>query len=142
MRKQRCMISAFVFATQIVQSLYFLNPKFQAYIHLLLPYSLVCVGPGRKPRRPVFSQRGSNILLTCYIFISFIIILLGNKTGYPLWPCHSISSMYLSLFCSVRQSILSLSCHIHVVCYYNVLAMLYITVMSLHDHYLIGILFH
>ena len=23
-------------------------------------YSLVCVGPVRKPRRPVFSQRGSN----------------------------------------------------------------------------------
>ena len=31
--------------------------------HLLLPYSLVCVGPGRKPRRPVFSQRGSYV---CY----------------------------------------------------------------------------
>ena len=29
------LISAFVFATQIVQSLYFLNPKFQAYCHLL-----------------------------------------------------------------------------------------------------------
>ena len=49
------LISAFVFATQIVQSLYFINPKFQASSHLLLPYSLVCVGPGRKPRRLVFS---------------------------------------------------------------------------------------
>ena len=29
------LISAFVFATQIVQSLYFLNMKFQASIHLL-----------------------------------------------------------------------------------------------------------
>ena len=28
------LISAFVFATRIVQSLYFLNPKFQAYSHL------------------------------------------------------------------------------------------------------------
>ena len=27
--------------------------------HLLLLYSPVCVGPGRKPLRPVFSQRGS-----------------------------------------------------------------------------------
>ena len=27
--------------------------------HLLCLYSPVCVGPGRKPRRPVFSQRGS-----------------------------------------------------------------------------------
>ena len=28
--------------------------------HLLRLYSPVCVGPSRKPRRPVFSQRGSN----------------------------------------------------------------------------------
>ena len=53
------LISAFVFATQIVQSLYFLNPKFQASSRLLWLHSPVCVGPGRKPRRPVFSQRGS-----------------------------------------------------------------------------------
>ena len=53
------LISAFVFATQIVQSLYFLNPKFQASSYLLWLYSPVCVGPGRKLRRPVFSERGS-----------------------------------------------------------------------------------
>ena len=52
------LISAFVFAIRIVQSLYFLNPKFQASSHLLWLYSPVCVGPGRKPRRPVFSERG------------------------------------------------------------------------------------
>ena len=46
-----------VFATRIVQSLFYLNPKFQASCHLLWLYSPVCVGPGRKPRRPVFSQR-------------------------------------------------------------------------------------
>ena len=45
------LISAFVFATKKVQSLYFLNLKFQASSHLLLLYSLVCVGPGRKPER-------------------------------------------------------------------------------------------
>ena len=54
------LISAFVFATQIVQFLYFLNLKFQASSHLLWQYSPVCVGPGRKPRRLVFSERGSN----------------------------------------------------------------------------------
>ena len=70
MRKQRrrsaaaCAVtaqlfSALVFATWIVQSLFYLNPKFQAFSHLLWVYSLVCVRPGRKPRRPVFSQRGS-----------------------------------------------------------------------------------
>ena len=54
------LISAFVFATRIVQSLYFLNSKFQVSSPLLWPYSSVCVRPGRKPRRPVFSERGSN----------------------------------------------------------------------------------
>ena len=53
------LISAFVFATKIEQSLFFLNPKFQASSNLLWLYIPVCVGPGRKPRRPVFSQRGS-----------------------------------------------------------------------------------
>ena len=41
--------SAFAFATQIVQTLYFLITKFQASSHLLELYSLVCVEPGRKP---------------------------------------------------------------------------------------------
>ena len=47
------------FATRIVESLFFLHPKFQTSSNLLWLCSLVCVGPGRKPRRPVFSQRGS-----------------------------------------------------------------------------------
>ena len=55
------LISVFVSATQIVQSLYYLNPKFQSSSHLLWLYSLVCVGPGRKPQRPVFSERGSYV---------------------------------------------------------------------------------
>ena len=36
---------AFDFATQIVQFLYFLNPKVPASSHLLCLYSSVCVGP-------------------------------------------------------------------------------------------------
>ena len=48
-----------VFATRKVQSIYFLNPKFQASSLLLWQYSPLCVGPGQKPRRPVFSQQGS-----------------------------------------------------------------------------------
>ena len=43
------LISAFVYATQIVQPLYFLNPKFQASRHLLWLYSPGCAGPGRQP---------------------------------------------------------------------------------------------
>ena len=53
------LISAFVFASRKIQFLYFLNLKFQPSGYLLWSYRLVCVGPGRKPRRPVFSQRGS-----------------------------------------------------------------------------------
>ena len=37
------LISAFVFATRTVLSLYFLNPKFQASSYLLWLYSPVCV---------------------------------------------------------------------------------------------------
>ena len=44
------LISAFVFDTQMVQSLYFLNTKFHASNCLLLLCSPVCVGPGRKPQ--------------------------------------------------------------------------------------------
>ena len=59
------LISAFVFATQIVESLFYLNPKFQASSNLLWQYSPVCVEPGREPRRPVFSRRGSIIKVGC-----------------------------------------------------------------------------
>ena len=58
------LISAFIFAKQIVQSIfmYFLNPEFQASSPHVQLYSLVCVGPGRKHRRRVFLQRGSYYL--------------------------------------------------------------------------------
>ena len=55
------LISAFVFTTQIVQSLYFLNSKFQASSHLLRLYSPVCVGPGRKPEHR-FSHNEAHIV--------------------------------------------------------------------------------
>ena len=43
------LISAFVFATRIAQSLYFLNTKFRASSCFLILNSPVCVGPVRKP---------------------------------------------------------------------------------------------
>ena len=55
------LISASVFATQLVQFLYFLNSEFPVSSHLLHLHSLVCVRPGRKPRRPVFSRHSSHI---------------------------------------------------------------------------------
>ena len=54
------LISAFVFAIRIVKSLYYLKLKFQASSHLVWLYSPVCVTPGWKPLRTVFSQQGSN----------------------------------------------------------------------------------
>ena len=53
------LISVFVFATRIVQSLHFLNPNFQVSSYTQWLRSPVCVGPGRKPRRSVFWRRGS-----------------------------------------------------------------------------------
>ena len=43
------LISAFVFATWIVQFLFYLNPKFQASSSFLCLYRPVCVGPFLKP---------------------------------------------------------------------------------------------
>ena len=54
------LISAFVFATWTVQSLFFLKQKFQASSHLQCLYSPVCVGPSRKPKLLLFSRTGSN----------------------------------------------------------------------------------
>ena len=44
-----CFAVIFVFATRIVQFLFFLYPKFQVSSHLLCLYSSVCVRPVRKP---------------------------------------------------------------------------------------------
>ena len=53
-------IPAFRYLARKQQSPYFLNPKFQASSHNLWVYCVICVGPGREPRRPIFLQRGSN----------------------------------------------------------------------------------
>ena len=43
----------------LVLSLFFLNPKFKAFTHLLWLYSPVCIRPGWKLLRQVFSRPGS-----------------------------------------------------------------------------------
>ena len=60
------LIGGFVLAIRIVQFLFYLNTKFQASGRLLSLCSPVCVRSGRKPRRPVFSERGSFILILVY----------------------------------------------------------------------------
>ena len=62
------LISAVVFATRIVQSLFFLNPKFPASSHILCLYRSVCVGPGRKPHC-WFSQEAAQMLYLIKIMI-------------------------------------------------------------------------
>ena len=53
LRGNRKADQGFVFATRILQSLYFLNPKFQASGHLWL-YSPFCVEPGPKSPKTGF----------------------------------------------------------------------------------------
>ena len=53
------LICTFVFTTRIVQFLFYLYPKFQDSSFFLWVYRPVCVGPGQKSRKPVFSRRGS-----------------------------------------------------------------------------------
>ena len=55
------LISAFVFATPIVQFLFYLNPKFQAPSSFLCLYRSVCVGPVRKPHC-WFTQEAAQII--------------------------------------------------------------------------------
>ena len=50
---------AFVLASRIVESLFYLNTKFPASKHLLWLYSPVCVRPGWNPKLLVFSCTGS-----------------------------------------------------------------------------------
>ena len=56
------LISTFVFATRIVQFLFFLTPKFQASSLLLCLYSLVCVGPVRKPHCWFYHEADQNFV--------------------------------------------------------------------------------
>ena len=71
------LFSAFVFATLIVHSLYFLNPKFQASSYLLWLHSPICIGPCQKPLRPVFSQQGS-------YFIAEELEVAGSSVGHNI----------------------------------------------------------
>ena len=60
-----------------------LNPKFQASSHLVWSCSLVCVGPGREPQRPVFSKRGSKHKMYSPVNHSFACkIVIGGELSY------------------------------------------------------------
>ena len=73
--KDTKLISAFVFATPVVQFLFYLNPKFQASSSFLLLCRLVCVRPVRKPHC-WFSHEMAQILLSFVKAFKFSILLL------------------------------------------------------------------
>ena len=59
------LISAFVFATRIVQFIFYLNPKFRASGSFLCLYRPVCVGPVQKPHC-WFSHEAAHLLMLCF----------------------------------------------------------------------------
>ena len=67
------LFSTFVFATQIEQFLFFLNPKFQVYIHLPLLHRAACVKPSRKPQDSILAQ--TPLLYVFFMFVSRQVLL-------------------------------------------------------------------
>ena len=74
------LISVFVFATWIVQSLYFLNPKFQASSHLLYLFSPLCVRTGGKPKTGFLVTR--NILYFQNLYTTVVICLNSGTESF------------------------------------------------------------
>ena len=80
------LIRGFVFATRIVQSLYFLNTKFHASSCLLLLCSPVCVVPGLKPHRWFFHK----LWLIRYILSSCSSSVLSSSLSFLDLLCSSM----------------------------------------------------
>ena len=101
------LISTFVFAKQIEQSHFFLNPKFQASSHLLWPYSPVCVKPGQKPPKTGFLM--SQFIYHCFLVMFFFLfhtrnlhsfmqeIYVNNKVPYLIIKLYEITPFLTKL---------------------------------------------
>ena len=80
----RELISAFVFATRIVQFLFYLNPKFQASSSFLCLYRPVCVGPVRKPHC-WFSHEAAHLYVdnqaSCFVVVVVVFLTKGQHMG-------------------------------------------------------------
>ena len=91
--------------------------------HPLCIYSLVCIRPIRKPRRPVFSQRGSFSsaleLHVCFFFTSFVFnhaelsvslifskyeIVCKHSDSRFVQQCHEESYMHILQYCTIISS--------------------------------------
>ena len=87
------LISAFVFATQTVQSLFLLNPKFQASSLLLLLYRPVCVRPGLKTQIVGFLMQR-----LIYLYFSVKLFSLSFKTIINSYKIIKASLVSLKMF--------------------------------------------
>ena len=98
------LISAFVFTTKIVQSLFFLNPKFQASSYLLWLHSLVFVGPGRKPECWFPHNEAHFILiLLASVLVNVLSLSLDFLPKFPsIW--HAWATDVDRLYCLYRIS--------------------------------------
>ena len=92
------------FATLKVQSLYFLTLKFQASSHLQWLCSLICVRPGWKHRRQLFSQRGSYVHVFLVYFSFYCAIYSAFYKKYSYWGSMNQEAMiYMNMIvCHVR----------------------------------------
>ena len=77
------LISAFVFASRIVQFLFYLNPKFQASSSFLCLYRLACVGPVRKPHCCFFHEAAQILYMQFNCIFMYLIVCLHDKAGTP-----------------------------------------------------------
>ena len=76
------LISAFVFATSIESYLFFINPKFQAFTHLLSLYSSICVELIENPEDR-FSRDATHVLTnTMLLLCSNTIIFVSRRNIY------------------------------------------------------------
>ena len=83
------LISVFVFATWLVQSLFYLNPNFQASSHLLWLYRPVCVRPEDR-----FSHNEAHVIVTPS-YPTFIMSCVATKIclrGFR--PCPTQTGLY------------------------------------------------
>ena len=77
------LISAFVFATRILQFLFYVNPKFQASSSFLCLYRPVCVGPVRKPHCWFSHEAAHNLALISFMCSEYVILRLPVINRLP-----------------------------------------------------------
>ena len=118
------LISAFIFATRIVQFLFYLNPKFHASSSFLCLYRSVYVGPVRKPHCWLSHEAAHFVswkhrYVDCTPKISIIVHLMSQTYHFKhaeeellcKWGVFCIRRRYLPLSLVLRRSMVTFSQH-------------------------------